>query len=349
MLTKTRFESASKLFSYCTELYKQKKAPPLNAFVVFPVGDSTPESISEAAKKRRLTFEIQKTGKNIYLTRIGVRRRIVKFHLVANRGWWLFLGDEKTQVLRDVFLDSFIGNHLSWALEPGHLETNQLTKILDDLALKYDRVNVTGCRYYQPGVTKLEFRQRGFQISYHAGLLKELEDDSNGTLSAIKIEFADPDSLQNRVRILTRSQMTYYGGYFMDFYQSVIIPYAEEAQNTRKRFSNRERRIEPHRVVFSPTRIKCSEAFNSDQIEQLQKVLVSHYSTSISYCNPVMIAHVTDRKDGSSFDIYLKSDSIQVVPLNRATSGGFTQLFALLTRYSPQIVDITDESYPTLS
>lgn len=344
MLTKKRFESVSKLFSYCTELSKEKGKPPLNAFVVFPTKERSPEDISKIARKRKLKFRIQKTGKNLYFVKVGVRKRLVPFQLIANKSWWLFLGDGKSRILRDVLIGSFIGNHLSWALEPAYIDTVQFANLFDGLALQFDRVSVTDCRYYQPGVTKMEFRRKGFQLPYYSGLLRQLEDDTNGTLSAAKIEFSSPESLTNKARIQTQSQLTFYNGYFTDFYQSIVLPYAEEAQNTRNRFSNKERRIETKGMVIHPTTIEYSKGFTTEEIEKLQEVLVREYSTSIVYYNPVMIAHITDRLDGSCFDIYLEEKKVQVVPMTRATSGSYTQLFSLLAKYSPQIHQIKDES-----
>jgi len=347
-LSNQQFESVSKLFSYCTDLYSQEKALPLSAFVIFPIGETTPERVAEAAKKRKLTFRIQKTGGNVYLVKVGVEKRMIRFQLIANKGWWLFLGDGRSRVLREVLLESFIGNHLSWALEPSYINSDQLASILEGLALSFAKVDIVGCRYYQPGVTKLEFRRKGFQIAYHAGLMKELENDTNGTLSAIRVQFVDSGSVQNRVRLLTQSQMTLYGGFFTDFYQSIILPYVEESQKTRKKLSNKERRIDRHRIVLNPTTIQCRDEFSKVQIEGLQRTLVAHYSASISYSNPVMIAHIADRGDGSCFDVYLEGKSIQVVPATRATSGSFAQLISLLARFSPQILEIRHETYETL-
>ncbi len=349
MLAKKKFESVSQLFSFCTELYKQKSTSPLNAFVVFPIGKITPEDIAKHAKKRGLIFRSKKTGNNIYFVKIGVKKRILAFQLVVNEGWWLFLGEGRSRILRDVFLGSFIGNHFSWLLQSTYLNTDQMATILNDLGTKFKHVHIRGCRYYQPGVTKLEFRQKGFQISYYEGLLTDLENDSNGTLSAIKVEFYNSGTLRNKVRILTQSQMTFYGGYFTDFYQSVILPFVEEALNTKLRFTDRQRRIKQQKVMLSSTEIKCREKFEPDQIEALQKILVRNYSTSVVYYNPVLIAHVTDRTDGSCFDIYLEGNTIKIVPLNRATSGGFTQLFSLLVRYAPQVTEIRDEPLSLLS
>jgi hypothetical protein len=242
-----------------------------------------------------------------------------------------------------VLVESFIGNHLSWALEAAYLDTIQLKLILDELSTSFKSIFITGCKFYQLGVTTLQFITAGYHEHYEKNTLIELEDRSRGTISAVKFAFNNETGDRTKVRLLTQSHMLLYHGNFIDFYQSIILPYAEQGLRTKERYSNRERKVETRGVRLYPTKIILSKAFEKKEVEGLQKVLVSQYSTSIVYHNPVLIAHSTDRLDGSCFDLYLEDDTIEIVPLTRATSGAFTRLFTTLMKYSPQVKEIRDE------
>jgi hypothetical protein len=242
-----------------------------------------------------------------------------------------------------VLVESFIGNHLSWALEAAYLDTPQLKWILDDISNSYKSLFITGCKYYQLGSTTHQFIAKGYHERYNGKTLEELENRANETISAVKFMFRNEMGTRNKVKVLTQSHMILYQGSFIDFYQSIVLPYAEQGLRTKERFSNRERKVETKGVRLYPTKIFLSQPFESEEVEKLQQILISQYSTSIVYYNPVLIAHSTDRLDGSCFDLYLEDDTIEIVPLTRATSGAFTRLFATLMKYSPQVKEIKDE------
>jgi hypothetical protein len=343
MLAKKEFKSISSLFAYCTDTYKEKGASPLSAFVIFPLSEATPAQISEIAKNRGMNFSFKKTGEDIYKISLKIKSKLTKFHLITNRDWWLFLSDESSSGLRKVLVESFIGNHLSWALEAAYLDTQQMKWILDDISTSFKSLFITGCKYYQLGITTLQFIANGYHERYESKTLMELEDRANGTISAVKFIFKNEMGKRNKVRILTQSHMILYQGNFIDFYQSIVLPYAEQGLRTKERYSNRERKVETRGVRLYPSKIILSQPFESEEVEKLQQVLVSQYSTSIVYYNPVLIAHSTDRLDGSCFDLYLEDDTIEIVPLTRATSGAFTRLFTTLMKYSPQVKEIRDE------
>jgi len=162
------------------------------------------------------------------------------------------------------------------------------------------------------------------------------KQNSRWTALAISVRVGEENYL--RLRISDKGEVTLYRGSFEKFYNYFILNFIRKSIIFKRFMSNRERRVDDGRVVVRPIQVGFKKELNMGDIKIIKESLMKKYSSAVIHAgNPILMMQVTDKKDGSSFDIFASGKRLKITPLLKSSPISLTELFHNISNTLPSL------------
>ena len=332
MLLTDEFENKSHFFSYLNEAYKDRKVSSLHCFVIIPQPDFSIDDLTKAAKNRGLECTLTKKTDDFYVIGIGIKTRH-QIGILVNFGYcWLFFSDGSTINVKGV-VESFVRN-LFPLISLSHLPSKKMMELINDLKKKYDKIMVNEGTLCKKEETLRDWKKKPILFS-----IKELQKEAkieNAKWTGLSLTYYLEGIEYIKARIYEKGLITFYFGNFSDFYENVILVYAKKSLEFCDFLKDKERKHIDGEISINPVKYQFKKEIHPSELNIIKKKILSKYVGGVtSFGNPLLMIQFTDSTDGSSYDLYAYDKTIEIVPLNKASSASFTQLTSLITDNLP--------------
>jgi len=327
-----RFTSSGQMFTYITDAFGRSPGSPVHLFVILPAKGVTVSKIVKAATKRRVTFSADRISDSLYRVRLGVRTRQIKGHLLTHKDWWLLITRGKGSTSYEVFIRSFVKNHFFPLLHPAYVDSHGLVKLAASLSSVFGTITLEEFSMASERGTLREWLQSGAVFSMETA--RSLQRKYDSSFTGLRLSGHSESVSTIRLRLYTESRLCFLSGSFGDFYEFVVIPFVHAALHTNKEYQGLERETIGGAVKISGIRIEAEDVTDADLLS-IKQFILRNYASEISYENPVVVLQATDLRDGSSFDIYITKQGIEIVPLAKASSASLLELCMSIVRRLP--------------
>ncbi len=327
------FQTLGQFFTYLSMKYGTSPSIPVHIFILHPSKNVSIERIEEAADKRGLRFTYERVCKDLYKVIIRISVRSVEGYLFIQDGWWMLVSRGSGSIINDVLVKSFVKTHFFPILAPAHVPTDELVSIVTDLGSVYEEVTLDEFSMASERGSLREWLKSGDNVSKE--LCENLQKKYNSSFTAFRITASAKDSTPLKFRVYTESRLSFLSGSFGDFYQFVIIPFVRQSLHLLRTYDQRQRRISEGKLFIHGIRIHGKYELGDEDIKAVKEFIVRNYSTMLMHENPVIILQASDRKDGSSYDIYITQRAIDIIPLSKASSESLVSLCTAIVRRLP--------------
>ncbi len=326
------FKSVSHLFSYLSDEFVSMEKP-LNIFIILPDKDVNISSVQDIANKKRIYFEIKEKGEEIYTIELGVRKKQLDGHIIKLREFWLLLTFEDSQKARQS-VKAFM-RRMSSMISLGYVPSIKLIDFINKLRENYNiTLHESFIRTEEETIRKWKKKHQ----TVDGALIEEMRR-AEGKWIAITFKAHINGFEKFHARIYEDGNITFYSGDFKDFYSTALLPYGVICKDIGSKLSNRERRRWDGEVLLNPISLKLNRRLNKNDLESLSNKLLRMYSGGAFFMgNPLLMMTIIDNNNGSSFDLYAKDDSIEIVPLAKSSPASLSNLLQSITDIFPDAV-----------
>ncbi|MBE3093863.1 MAG: hypothetical protein IMZ52_02445, partial [Actinobacteria bacterium] len=101
-------------------------------------------------------------------------------------------------------------------------------------------------------------------------------------------------------------------------------------------FKDKERKSVNGEIRINPIKYKFKKEIPLDELNKIKNKILKRYIGGVtSFGNPLLMMQFSDVNDGSSYDLYAYHDTIEVVPLDKASSASFSKLASFISDNLP--------------
>lgn len=332
MLLTEEFKNKSQFFSYLNDAYKNREIPSLHCFVLIPRPDFNIDELTKASYNRGLKCRITKKMDDFYSIGIGIKTREQIGILIDFNYCWLFFSDGPTQDVKGV-VESFV-KQLFPLISLSNLPSKSMLDFINDIKQNYDKIWVTEGTLCKKGETIRNWKKDPLIFSVRE-LHKEAKiEKAKWSGLSLKIFLGEKEHI--KVRIYEKGLITFYHGNFSDFYENILLTFANKSLEFSNFLKNKERKRYDDNIIINPVKYQFKKEILISELDIIKEKILSKYVGGVtSYGNPLLMMQFTDSTDGSSYDLYAYDDTIEIVPLNKASSASFTNLFSIITDNLP--------------
>ncbi len=264
---------------------------------------------------------------------MGVRKKQIGGYIIKLREFWLLLTFEDSQKAKQS-VKSFMG-HMSSMISLGYFPSANLLNFIDKLRENYRiTLHESFIRTEEETIRKWKKKHQTLDNA-----LIEKMRNAEGKWIAITFK-AHIDGFEKfHARIYEDGNITFYSGDFQDFYSTVLLPYGVVCRDISIKLSNRERKSWNNEILLYPISLKLKRYLDKNDLDSLSNKLLKLYSGGVFFMgNPLLMMTIIDNNNGSSFDLYAKNDSIEIVPLSKSSSGSLSNLLQSITDMFPDAI-----------
>lgn len=331
MLVAQDFKDRTRLFSYLNEAYAGESAALHCYAFLLSEGFQLSEAL-DLARNRGVEISLTAKGKDLYLLQVGVRSSYETGYLLSIDDSWLFLSDGHTAKLNSTI--GALARATLPALRYAYLPSGSLLHWIDKTAKRYDRVVVLEGTIRTQDQTSRNWKKEG--LTFAVNRMEREARNAGGKWTSISFRFeADGREVVN-CRAYETGHLTLYSGRFGEFYQDVILTYFSEAEALDAKLRGRERKESRSGPILHPLGFRLRKPITIPEMQLLKSHIIRNYAAAVTHPgNPMLTMQLSDKRDGSSFDLYAYGEKVEIVPLHRATSAALTDLIALVSDLLP--------------
>lgn len=327
MLASQDLKSIPQLFSYLNSVYK-KFTISTRVFIAYLEKDMSIIEINNLAKNYGLISEFKKKSEDLYFFTIGARVKFDVGYLIAKKDYWIFITDSDGRSTQ-----RFIRN-LHPILKLLYVNSDNILNLIQDNSKKFEYVNFVEGTLCSKGETFRNWKKEPIKFSIRSLKKMSEKDKAKWTGLTLVCNFNEENGL--KFRINEQGNLALYKGQFTDFYDTFVLPYISEGIRIKNNFSNKERKVRDGEVALSPLFLDVREELSMKDIGILKKAFLNNYMGAVVHAgNPVLMMQITDKSDGSSFDVYASRRKIEVVPLVKSSSASLISVFSLISDMLP--------------
>lgn len=332
MLLTEEFNNKSQFLSYISDAYNNRNVSSLHCFVLIPRPDFSIDELTKAAYNRGLKCRLTKKTDDFYIIGIGIKTR-EQIGILINFGYcWLFFSDGSTQNVKGV-VESFVKN-LFPLISLSHLPSKKMLELIDGIKKKYEKIEVNEGTLCKKGETLRNWKKE--PIPFSIKVLQKEAKIEKAKWTGLSLTYFMDGFEYIKARIYEKGLITFYYGNFSDFYENVILVYANKSLEFCDYFKNKERKQIDGEIIINPVKYQFKKEIPVPELNIIKdKILAKYVGGVTSFGNPLLMMQFTDSTDGSSYDLYAYKDIIEIVPLNKASSASFTQLTSLISDNLP--------------
>ena len=175
-------------------------------------------------------------------------------------------------------------------------------------------------------------------IEFSKSELVKLSQKQNFRWTALSILIGIEEEDYLKLRISDKGEITLYKGPLEKFYGHFVLGFIKKAINFKGFMSNRERRMDKGSIIVRPISVSFRKELNMGDIKIVKEGLMKKYLSAVIHAgNPVLMMQVTDKKDGSSFDIFASGKKLKITPLLKSSPASLTELFNNISNTLPSL------------
>ena len=326
MLATHEFRDRDHVFSYLTDAYAGK-APALHCFTFLLDRRFSLDEALGLARDKGIELDLTKRSEDLYLLRVGVRTSYEIGHFFAMDNNWLFLSDGQTAKLNSTI--GALAKSTFPALKLAYVPSKTLLKRIAKIAERYDQLIVSEGTIRTKGQTSRNWKTE--PVGFTIRRMEREADNADGKWTSISFRGLAHGSEVLSCRIYERGHLTLYSGRFPEFYQDVVLPYLSDARGFHERLRGKERKETPRGPALHPLAFSLHKTITAGEMQLLRGEIIRNYAAAVTHPgNPMLMMELSDRNDGSGFDLYAYGSKVQIVPQLKATPGALTELIALI-------------------
>lgn len=327
-----KIRSKEHLLSYLDEVLKEGVRPAIHCFLFMLNETSDFPSTVRRARVRGGNVELEELGPNFFELRLGPRESRTVGHVVNLDGQWAFFSVGATSELKNRV--SGLARNAYPLLQLAYLPSGSLLRLLDKTRSRYKSLIVTEGTICTEGQTFRNWKRA--PVEYSSSALLSMAAREDGKWTSISFKGLAEDGEVFNCRVYERGHLTIYSGSFYPFYSDVLLPYFSQALRHQQSFKGRERKDSEKGPTLHPIVFEFKSPFGKHEMAILESNLVAGYAAAVMHPgNPLLMVQVSDRQDGSSFDVYAFKNRLEIVPHQRATPTSLTELVACVTDLLP--------------
>lgn len=322
----------SHLFSYLGEAYRREKLPPLHVFTLLLAEDLTLDEAFEHARRRGLRANIEARSGDLFLVGLGVRTSYETGYLVPIDDSWIFVSDAATGKLTST-VQAF-ARVLSPVVELAYVPSEMVLGVISRSCKNYDSVLVTEGTIGTEDETFRNWKRE--PVGFTPQRMEQMARREEGKWTGISLKGIRQGQDAVRCRLHERGHLTFYGGDFGRFYSDFLLPYLAEFLQVRNRLAKKGRRQSHGEVTLNPVTLNFRDKLSLLMMQQLTTRLVSRYTAAVTHPgNPLLVMHLSDRNDGSLYDLYAYDRKVDIVPLAEGRPGSLGELISVVSDVLP--------------
>lgn len=271
-------------------------------------------------------------GSDLYELSIRVRTGFQAGFLFPMEENWVFLSDGETSKLNST-IGAFLRSTFP-ILVRAYLPSGLVLAMIDRLRRKYDSVLVTEGTITTQDQTSRIWKEGAVEFSAHD--MDRVARRDGGKWTSISFRCVGGAHGAFSCRVYERGHLTLYSGNFTAFFGDVLLPYFADALAVHESLRGKERRDSDQGVTLNPLTVQLQKDISSWEMELLRERIVSEYIAAVTHPgNPMLMIQLSDRTDGSVYDLYAYGKRLEVVPLQKASPESFSALLALISDVLP--------------
>ena len=329
MLATQDFKSVSQLFSYLNSIHRKMS---ISTHIIIALNDRevTPKQVEEIAKDSGLISEFKKKAEDLYFFTAGARINYDTGYLILKKEFWVFITDKDGYNVQ-----RFIKN-LHPILTLMYVDSDSILKLIQESTKKFELVNVVEGTLCSKGETFRNWKKE--PIKFLIPSLNKMANKEDAKWSGLTLLCYKDGESHLKLRISEQGHLALYKGEFTNLYEVFLLPYMSEGLRIKNYFQNKERKIMDGTIELSPIFMNIKDELSMGDIGLLKKALLKNYLGAVIHAgNPILMMQITDRSDGSSFDVYASKQKIEVVPLAKSSAASLTSVYSLISDLLPSI------------
>ncbi len=331
MLVAQDFKDRSHLFSYLNEAY-QGKAPALHCYSFLLDSNFQFSEALDLARDHGIDISLARKGQDLYLLQVGVRSSYETGYVMSIDGSWLFLTDGHTAKLNSTI--GAFARTTSHALRFAYLPSSLLLRWIEKIQRRYDRVSVIEGTIRTMEQTSRKWKKAPIDFSVPKMEKEARKDDGKWTSVSFRCE-SDGKEIIN-CRAYESGHLTLYTGRFNEFYQDVVLTFLAGASDLGAKLGGKQRKESKAGPVLHPLGFRLQKPITLDEMQLVKASIIRTYAAAVTHPgNPMLTMQLSDKEDGSVFDLYAYGDKVEIVPLHKATPAALTDLIALVSDVLP--------------
>lgn len=332
MLGTQDFRSKAQLFSYLAETSGKPGTRSVHFFLMQLDSRFTLDEAFERARKRGLQVGVGHRGTDVVQVGLGVRTSYETGYLVPIEDSWLFVSDGETAKLSST-LQAFTRN-LAPIIRLAYVPSHKMLRLIEGTKPRYDTILVTEGTIWTLGQTFRNWKKQSLPFSAKVLEQRARKDEGKWTGLSFKCMVKDDEVLN--CRVYERGHLTLYRGDFPKFYSDILIRYLAESLGELKSLEGHERTYSKGQVKLFPVTFSVPKRITPADMDFLKGKIVNRYIASVTHPgNPMLMLQLCDQDDGSTYDLYVFSDKVQIVPLQRASPTSLSDLLSIVSDIFP--------------
>ncbi len=317
----------------------------VHIFLAFPhkrIGNNvkTFHELLESALEKGDRFNYLQIAEETYEVKLRGYVREISGYLIPYETHWRFFLPKRTGQQENIrsIASSFLYNSYP-LLARARIKTPQLLSLIDQLTENAAKVLIREFTLFS--YARKETTRKWGRKEYSRKEMQELLNREKAGLKALLFDYLSEGKVLFEVRIRRDGSITVYGGSqecLFEVIRLLIDSYLKIAYQNMIGFSNKERKIIREEVQIFPITYKIRDfQLSSDNIRTFVNFLKSNFWIMSKFGeNPWAWLAITDKKDRSTYDIFIYEDEIKIIPFLRATPMSLSLLDEIITTTFPQ-------------
>ena len=339
MLAAEEFRNKDHIMAYLAEAYVARDVPSLHCFAFLLDKDATLGEAIELAQRRGVRAVLTRKSGDLFQLGIRVRTSYQTGYLVQMGQSWVFLSDGETSRLNST-IRAFARSTFP-LLVRAFLPSSRILRLIERLKVKYDRVLVSEGTIYTKGQTSRVWKEGLVEFSAREMDRVARRDDGKWTNISFRCVGAGTEAFS--CRVYEHGHLTLYSGRFPLFYSDVVLPYFGDASEIENGLREKERRDTAEGVVLNPVTVQFAKDISDLDMELLKDRILREYVAAVTHPgNPLLMIQLSDRLDGSAYDLYAYGQKVEIVPQQRASAQSLLELVSTISDVLPTGMPVLD-------
>lgn len=319
---------------------------PIHMFVVFPrINTSEISKLEDRARYKGSYLSVTSSGDDVFKFFVKLKKRQAEGYIITYKSFWIFLTYEQKADTRSV--TSILLRKLYPLIYYQYIHVADFLGIIEHLSRVY---KITVKEYLVR--SKIAQREKGgrkftkvtkswTEQRFSHDIFSKIMEKEKGIIDALRLAISSYEFFAD-LRLYRNGSLTLYKGepnIYPDIYTFIIEPYVKLALGSIEKLSKVKRvfikdkldsEVHPLTLIFEDYRL------TKDDYELVLNSLSKQFFISVYYLgNPIFHALLTDREEGSSFEIVAYGNKVEIVPDFRASAESLQIVLDVFSSINP--------------
>jgi len=320
---------------------------PIHMFVVFPrVNVDEIGKLENRARYKGSYLSVTSSGDDVFKFFVKLKKRQAEGYIITYKSFWIFLTYEQKTDTRSVI--SILLKKLYPLIYYQYIHVNDFLDIIEYLSRIY-RITVKEYLVRSKIVQGREKKGKKFtkvtkswtEQRFSRDIFSKIMEKEKGIIDALRLTISSYEFFAD-LRLYRNGSLTLYKGepdIYPDIYTFIIEPYVKHALGSIEKLSRVKRvfikdkldsEIHPLTLIFEGYKL------TKDDYELVLNSLSKQFFISVYYLgNPIFHALLTDREEGSSFEIIAYGNKVEIIPDFKASAESLQIVLDVFSSINP--------------